>query len=90
MGMKDNQAYLGTPARNSSYTEGQISDLGLDCRGFESGFHCLLENVILFLSMGVVLQKVVLYEDQPEMDVKKMREEKSQRQRHFFSISDES
>ena len=55
MGMKDNQAYLGTCARNSSYTEGQISDLGLDCRGFESGFHCLLENVILFLSMGVVL-----------------------------------
>ena len=90
MGMKDNQAYLGTPARNSSYTEGQISDLGLDCRGFESGFHCLLENVILFLSMGVVLQKVVLYEDQPEMDVKKMREEKSQRQRNFYSISDES
>ena len=26
--------------------------------------------------MGVLLQKVVLYEDQPEMDVKKMREDR--------------
>ena len=51
-GMKDNKACLGTSARNSSHTKVWISDLGLDCRGFESGFHCFVRKCYTFFEYG--------------------------------------
>lgn len=37
-----------------------------------------------FLTMRVVFQKAIFYEDQSEMDVRKMSEEENLRQRNYF------
>lgn len=68
-GMKDNKACLGTSAGTVVIHKAGYGIQVWIVEGLNLTFIPLLENVILFLSMGVVFQKVMLYEDQSRVDV---------------------